>query len=988
MSGRLTGRGPRVRGRTFPGSALSRVLGGVTSGVLMAAGAGPAAAQEVAQDEVEVFVRLQTPAVAEINARSLEANGRLASAEDQRAQAARIDAEQAAFRPQLRSAGATELSRMRVGANGIRMRVPASAIETLKSMPGVASVGRVTEHFMDNADGVPWVGALAVAERLGVRGEGIRIGVIDSGVDYLHANFGGPGTVAAYTANNKNVVEPGTFPTAKVVGGFDFAGPVYNPGTVNNTPQPDPDPLDGNGHGSHVAGSATGLGVPGRIHAGVAPAAKLYALKVFNDSSGSTLLTSLAIEWAMDPNSDGDMSDHLDVINLSLGSNYGELADPSSIAIENAVAAGVIVVTSAGNSSNLPYVTSSPGVAHSAISTAANVPGNRVHARVTVNAPASVAGVKFNEEGNGTVRVAAAGPIADTVVLADPLLGCTALANAAAVSGNIALIQRGVCSFAQKLAVAQAAGARAMVLFNNVDGDPIVAGLAGVVHTIPVVMVSLADGGAMAAAATTAATSPLTATLDTGLDPTKDDRIVSFSSRGPGHGGSTFKPDIAAPGIGIISTGVGTGDGPAPNQGTSMASPYVTGSAALLRQLHPNMPIHGIKALLQNSTAPANASGDTSLARSGVGALRVDRAAALTSFASPGGISFGRLNPTSTVNVSETVYLRNLAGRSRTFTATHVPRATYPGVEVQCPQPVSVGRHGEKTFKLRLRFDPRAAPAAGIFDNASISQREVDGWCVLSDGTDSLRVGYIAVVDSASGMVLAPGGGSFGVDVFNKGPALGVAEGFALVGSGGTGADNTYSSIAHLGVRRGDPAVFGEQVIEFGLAVEHVVEHPYNLDVDLFLDIDRNGTDDVRLRGRDWTDVQPSPPAVLGTYLTTQQPVPAGANPGLDWLVTTWDFNDRVLILPYTLQASGGLVPDSFNYRLEVQDGQGNTDVQTGSVDLNALPAADLNSFVLAQGERVHVDTVGPAGRVLWLFPNNHDWVQDWTVWTSPGGFH
>ncbi len=980
MSGTQTGRGPRVCARTF----LGRIL--VVPLMTVAAGTG-ALAQE-APDEVEVFVRLQTPAVAEINARSLEANGRFASADQQREQAVRIDAEQAAFLPQLRSTGATELSRMRVGANGIRMRVPAGAIATLRQLPGVASVGRVTEHYMDNADGVPWVGALAVAERLGVRGEGIRIGVIDSGVDYLHANFGGPGTVAAYAANNKSIVEPGTFPTAKVVGGFDFAGPVYNPGTGNNTPQPDPDPLDGNGHGSHVAGSATGLGVPGRIHAGVAPAAKLYALKVFNDTSGSTLITSQAIEWAMDPNGDGDMSDHLDVINLSLGSSYGEPTDPSAIAIENAVAAGVIVVTSAGNAGNLPYVTSSPGVAHSAISTAANVPGNRLHARITVNAPASVAGVKFNEEGNGTVRVATAGPIADTVVLADPLLGCTPLANAAAVSGNIALIQRGTCSFAQKLAVAQAAGARAMVLYNNIAGDPIVAGLAGVVHTIPVVMVSLADGGAMAATATTAATSPLTATLDTGLDPTKDDRIVSFSARGPGHGGSRFKPDIAAPGIGIVSTGVGTGDGPAPNQGTSMASPYVAGSAALLRQLHPDLPIHGIKALLQNSTAPANASGDASLARSGVGALRVDRAAALTSFASPGGVSFGRLNPTTATNVSETVYLRNLAGQSRTFTATHVPRATYPGVEVQCPQPVSLGRYAEKPFKLRLKFDPRAAPAAGIFDDASMSQREVDGWCVLSDGTDSLRVGYIAVVDSASGMVLAPGGGSFGVDIFNKGPAFGVAEGFALVGSGGTGAENTYSSIAHLGVRRGDPAVFGEQVIEFGLALDHIVVHPYNLDVDIVLDVDRNGTDDVRLRARDWTNVQPTPPAVLGTYLTTQQPVPAGANPGLNWIVTTWDFNDRVLVLPYTLQASGGLVPESFNYRLEVRDGQGNTDVQTGSVDLNALPVADLNSFALERGERVHVDTLGAAGNVLWLFPNNHDWTQEWTVWTSPGGFH
>jgi len=936
--------------------------------------------------EIEVFIRLDAPSVAELNTQSLRTTGKYASSEAQKAQAARVEAQQAGFRQLLANYAATELSALRVGANGLRLRVPVSELSGLRALPGVKSVGRVELHTPDNIDSVPWIGAPDVWSSLGLQGEDVSIGIIDTGIDYLHANFGGAGNPADYAANNKNIVEAGTFPTAKVVGGFDFAGPTYNANVASSVPAPDGDPLDGNGHGSHVAGSAAGFGVAGTIGSGVAPQAELYALKVFSDAAGSTNLTSDAIEWAMDPNDDGDMSDHLDVINMSLGSPFGSKNDPSAITAQNAADAGIIVVASAGNEGDLPYVTGAPAVADGAISVAANHPGGRILARVNVTAPASIAGFKFNEEGSGTTRVASVSPLSDTLVRSSPLNGCAALTNAAAVATNIVLMQRGTCTFQVKVNNAQAAGARAVVMYNNVAGDPFVMGLAAT--TIPAVMVSLADGNQIAAQTTTTTASLVQVTLDVGLDPSKDDRIAAFSSRGPGHDGSGFKPDVSAPGLAIVSTRAGSGTAAATLQGTSMASPHAAGAAALLHQEHPHVPPYVIKSLLQNSSVNGNASGDTSLARHGVGAIRVDSAAALTSFALPGGVSFGRINPTALVNRKEDVLLENWNSGSRTFAVTHVPQKTYPGVTVTCPSAVTLGSFKTKTTSIRLRFDPKASAAAGAFDNASISQTEVDGWCIFSDGTDTLRVGYLAVVDAASTMVAAPGAGSQGVDVKNNGPAIGFAEGFTLVGSGHTGAENSYSSISKVGVRRGDPDVYGGDVIEFGISVDLPYEHISNLEVDVFLDTNGDGTEDTRLVARDWTSLQST--GVLGTYVTAQFVL--GGTGFIDWIVSGWDFNDRALVLPFSLKTYpapfAGLVPDSFSYRLVLSDRQGNQSTQTGTVDLADEIVPDLNSFGLEAGDSVHVNVSGGEGQMLWLFPTNNEWYQDSTAFTTPGGAH
>ena len=213
----------------------------------------------------------------------------------------------------------------------------------------------------------------------GFDGTGVKIAVLDSGVDFTHEYLGGPGTVEAYdTCFAQNAVAPSGIcadffgPNApKVKGGTDFVGETWN-GAANSPPlAPDPNPIDFEGHGTHVSDIAAGRSADG-THKGIAPGADLYVVKVC--SSVSTACSGVAIlegiDWALDPNGDGDISDAMDVINLSLGSPYGQEEDDSTAAIDNAVRAGVVAVISAGNNADRPFIVGSPSTAARAISVA------------------------------------------------------------------------------------------------------------------------------------------------------------------------------------------------------------------------------------------------------------------------------------------------------------------------------------------------------------------------------------------------------------------------------------------------------------------------------------------------------------------------------------------------------------------------------------------------------------------------------------------
>ena len=272
--------------------------------------------------------------------------------------------------------------------NGIAVRANENELEALAELPGIRGIHRLSPCYLCNSTSVSFIGTPALWDGLGLTGRNVSIGIIDTGIDYLHPDFGGRGD---NESNDPAVLGDVTFPTVKVKGGYDFVGDNYDPrDPVLCVPSPDPDPMDLQGHGTHVAGTAAGYGVTAagetyrgpydaeidlrymQVGPGAAPEADLYALKAYGMSEFSFVVMP-AVEWAVDPNGDGDLTDHLDVINLSIGGNYyGALDSPLSEACDNAALAGVAVVAASGRRGDVYFITSAPGCAARAISVAAS----------------------------------------------------------------------------------------------------------------------------------------------------------------------------------------------------------------------------------------------------------------------------------------------------------------------------------------------------------------------------------------------------------------------------------------------------------------------------------------------------------------------------------------------------------------------------------------------------------------------------------------
>ncbi|MBC7741313.1 MAG: S8 family serine peptidase, partial [Bdellovibrionaceae bacterium] len=335
--------------------------------------------------------------------------------------------------------------------------------------------------------------------QMGITGKGVSVGIIDTGIDYTHAMFGGAGTEEAYKAINPSVMPAPGYPNIKVVGGIDLVGTVYDsnsPDFAKHIPKPDMNPLDESGHGTHVAGTVAGLGDGINTYNGMAPDAKLYAIKVFGaDGSTGDAVVIAALEFAADPNVDGDAKDSLDVINMSLGSGYGNPHILYSEAITNLVKGGTVAAVSAGNSGHKDYIVGAPGTSDKALSVAASVDNGDQNWKFNTSKIHLGSEILLVEaiEAATTKKIADAGNVTGPLVYIGLANEELTAEQKAAVSGKVALIDRGVVDFNTKVKRAFEAGAIGVVVTNNKPGSPLGMGTKDN-FPIPAIMIGLDAG--------------------------------------------------------------------------------------------------------------------------------------------------------------------------------------------------------------------------------------------------------------------------------------------------------------------------------------------------------------------------------------------------------------------------------------------------------------------------------------------------------------
>jgi minor extracellular serine protease Vpr len=560
--------------------------------------------------------------------------------------------------------------------------------ETLRQGPGVKHVTAswlyrptmTVSNTLIGAD-VLWPSAGGRADA----GAGVDVGVIDTGIRDDHDAFG-----------CKDEVEHRAYASGGNPPPFGLETIVFN-------------------HGTHVAGTVAGCvldlngpedGPTSGIWSGVAPGASLTDYNVFPGfGAGFIAFGGSAFSHDICAAIEDGVADGMDVLNMSLGGTVQGPHDLLAECTDAANDAGVVLAVAAGNSGPGDSTVESPGNAAGALTAGASTNPHFVGIPVTVGS--STFGAALGDFENFDP------PITADYTVTSPANGCGAITTD--LTAKIALIDRGVCTFGEKIRNAEAAGAVGALIVNNVAGDPTAMGGDGLgVPTIPAAMLGRADGDSIKPSGTATAdgTSPsefLTA---------NEDIIAGFSSRGPTPFTHLIKPDVTAPGVNVYSSVFDEEEpgelGFAYFSGTSMATPHLAGSAALLLDLHPDWSPEDVKSALVNTAARVvtdhvSATVDPGLLARGGGRISLPDAEATPVLIDPASASFGFWNGNKTVAATLDLTVRS-AGASMSCAVV----VTGGGGRVTAPATV-VATPGGATLTLTLNGGGAAQTPSGDY---------------------------------------------------------------------------------------------------------------------------------------------------------------------------------------------------------------------------------------------------------------------------------
>jgi minor extracellular serine protease Vpr len=642
-----------------------------------------------------------------------------------------------------------------VSLNAVAVELNGTPLETIAAAPMVQRAEYNALYHPNLSESYKIINAMDAWTAAGgraVAGAGIKIGDIDTGIDDTHPFFdptgfsyppGFPKCDAADSASHHEDQDC-NYVSEKVIVAKVFYNKAQQQGLDAQAIQD---------HGTHTAGIAAGVtgktavvnGVSIDDMSGIAPGAWLGNYNVFPgdvlNARSEDILNAV----------DAAVADGMDILNLSLGGGYHGNNDLLAIGLDNAVDAGVVVAVAAGNSGPGAGTLESPGRARKVITVGASTNQHFVGQPFTYPA------------GGGTTIGAAVGdfdplPTASFDLFDTHSNGCAGVDPGA--SGKLAIINRGACTFSQKVANAKAAGAIAVLIINNVAGDPIAMGrTAGFDDDIPAVMIGKNEGAALRAVNPPDASA--VATFQEFITEANKDILAGFSSQGPTNVDFAVKPDLTSVGVNVLSsitcvgkpdTCPGDGSGWAFFSGTSMSTPHIAGSAAVLLNLNPSWSPAQIKSALVNHADlvvkdAATGLHDIGPTAQGAGRENLSVAADATTWMDPVSASFGRVtvgHPTSV-----TITLTNPTGSDETFdiSVTKFMPDTFGGTvpsiydagtlsagddRLTVPGSVTVPANGSTTLTVSV-----SAPLGDT----------VQGWINLDGpGSNDLHLAYYAIV--------------------------------------------------------------------------------------------------------------------------------------------------------------------------------------------------------------------------------------------------